>query len=82
MTVQSGKKLNWLEHELPEGLLVDAAWLEANGYSRSLRSQYVAAGWLEQPTLSRLLAVSSNLTGSPKIEISFTNTPGFIIGLE
>jgi len=49
MTVQSGKKLNWLERELPEGLLVDAAWLEAQGYSRSLRSQYVAAGWLEQP---------------------------------
>ena len=50
MTVQSGKKLNWLDRELPEGLLVDAAWLEAHGYSRSLRSQYVAAGWLEQPT--------------------------------
>jgi len=50
MTVQSGKKLNWLERELPEGLLVDAAWLEVNDYSRSLRSQYVAAGWLEQPT--------------------------------
>ena len=50
MTVQSGRKLNWLDRELPEGLLVDAAWLEAHGYSRSLRSQYVAAGWLEQPT--------------------------------
>jgi len=50
MTVQSGNKLNWLERNLPEGLLVDAAWLEAHGYSRSLRSQYVAAGWLEQPT--------------------------------
>ena len=50
MAVQSGNKLNWLERKLPEGLLVDAAWLEAHGYSRSLRSQYVAAGWLEQPT--------------------------------
>ncbi len=49
MTVQSGNKLNWLTRELPEGLLVDAAWLEVHGYSRSLRSQYVAAGWLEQP---------------------------------
>lgn len=49
MTVQTGKKLNWLERELPEGLLVDAAWLEAQGYSRSLRSQYVSAGWLDQP---------------------------------
>jgi len=52
MTVQSGNKLNWLERNLPEGLLVNAAWLEAHGYSRSLRSQYVAAGWLEQPTRS------------------------------
>jgi hypothetical protein len=50
MTVQIRNKLNWLERQLPEGLLVDAAWLEAHGYSRSLRSQYVAAGWLEQPT--------------------------------
>jgi len=31
-------------------LLVDAAWLERNGYYRSLRSQYVSSGWLQQPT--------------------------------
>lgn len=49
MTVQRGKKLNWLERALPEGLIVDAAWLEKHGYSRSLRHQYVSAGWLEQP---------------------------------
>lgn len=42
-------KLNYLEQHLPEGLLVDAAWLGKNGYSTSLRSQYVAAGWLKQP---------------------------------
>jgi hypothetical protein len=30
-------------------MVVDAAWLSANGYSTSLRSQYVSAGWLEQP---------------------------------
>ena len=42
-------KLNWLEKHLPEGLLVDAAWLTQHGYSTSLRSQYVASGWLEQP---------------------------------
>ena len=35
--------------ERSEGLLVDAAWLTRRGYSTSLRSQYVAAGWLEQP---------------------------------
>lgn len=30
-------------------MLVDAAWMENHGYSTSLRSQYVTAGWLEQP---------------------------------
>ncbi|MBP0049852.1 type IV toxin-antitoxin system AbiEi family antitoxin [Marinobacterium sp. AK62] len=49
MNVRNGNKLNRLERELPEGLLVDAGWLEARGYSRSLRSQYVRSGWLEQP---------------------------------
>jgi hypothetical protein len=44
------RKLNRLERLLPEGLLVDAAWLTKHGYSTSLRSQYVAAGWLVQPT--------------------------------
>lgn len=37
-------KLNYLERLLPEGLLVDAAWLGNRGYSTSLRSQYVSAG--------------------------------------
>ena len=44
-----GTKLNRLERDLPEGLIVDAAWLEAKGYSASLRNQYVASGWLEKP---------------------------------
>jgi hypothetical protein len=30
-------------------MVVDAAWLTDAGYSTSLRSQYVAAGWLERP---------------------------------
>jgi len=42
-------KLNQLLRSLPEGLLADAAWMEAHGYSSSLRTQYVAAVWLEQP---------------------------------
>jgi len=42
-------KLNQLERALPEGLLVDAAWLEARGYSAQLRKKYVASGWLEKP---------------------------------
>lgn len=41
-------KLNRLNQELPEGLIVDAAWLETRGYSASLRRKYVASGWLEK----------------------------------
>ncbi len=49
MAEQKTNKLNWLEHNLPEGLVLDASWLTKHGYSTSLRSQYVAAGRLEQP---------------------------------
>ncbi len=49
MAKRSTTKLNQLERGLPEGLLVDAAWLTRQGYSTALRSQYVASGWLEQP---------------------------------
>src|SRR4051812_20081526 len=49
MTEQTSRKLNQLERTLPEGLLADAAWMEQHGYSTSLRSQYVSAGWLVQP---------------------------------
>ena len=49
MSVQNGSKLNRLERALPEGLLVDASWLEQRGYYGSQRSQYVSAGWLDQP---------------------------------
>lgn len=34
---------------MPEGLLVDSAWLTRHGYSTGLRSHYLSAGWLEQP---------------------------------
>lgn len=49
MTRQKRASLNRLERDLPEGLVVDAAWLAEKGYSTALRSQYVAAGWLHQP---------------------------------
>ncbi|WP_280553441.1 type IV toxin-antitoxin system AbiEi family antitoxin domain-containing protein [Halomonas sp. 25-S5] len=49
MSELKGGKLNQLVRLLPEGLLVDAAWLEAHGYSRALRSQYVSSGWLDSP---------------------------------
>jgi len=43
-------KINWLEEKLPEGLLVDAEWLTKHAFSTALRSKYVKAGWLAQPT--------------------------------
>jgi hypothetical protein len=49
MPKRKKRKINLLEEALPEGLLVDAAWLAKRGYSTSLRSQYVASGRLEQP---------------------------------
>lgn len=49
MAKQKQGKLHLLERSLPEGLIVDAAWLSKHGYSTSLRSQYVAADWLQQP---------------------------------
>ncbi|HEY0701227.1 MAG TPA: type IV toxin-antitoxin system AbiEi family antitoxin domain-containing protein [Candidatus Acidoferrales bacterium] len=48
MGTQRGSKLNRLQYDLPEGLLIDAAWLERHGYSSALRSKYAAHGWLEQ----------------------------------
>jgi hypothetical protein len=41
--------LNRLERELPEGLLVDSAWLEREGFYGSLRTKYLNHGWLERP---------------------------------
>jgi Transcriptional regulator, AbiEi antitoxin, Type IV TA system/Transcriptional regulator, AbiEi antitoxin N-terminal domain len=49
MAKQKRNHANWLEHHLPEGLLVDSAWLTSQGYSTSLRTQYVTAGRLIQP---------------------------------
>lgn len=49
MAIQTKGKLNQLEAALPEGLLVDSAWLKRHGYSGALRSQYVTSGWLVQP---------------------------------
>lgn len=50
MAAPNARKLNQLERDLPEGMIVDAAWLTRRGYSTSLRSQYVKSGWLQQPT--------------------------------
>lgn len=42
-------KLNLLNKSLPQGLLVDAAWLQRKGISSSLLRHYVKSGWLERP---------------------------------
>jgi hypothetical protein len=42
-------KLNWLQRTLPEGLVVDAGWLEQHDISRQLRRKYVMHGWLLSP---------------------------------
>jgi len=49
MSARNTSKINQLEKDLPEGLLVDAAWLEKRSYYGSLRKKYVDLGWLEQP---------------------------------
>jgi len=52
MVEQRSARLKQLETDLPEGMLVDAAWLEAKGIPSNLRSYYVKNGWLEQPARS------------------------------
>lgn len=52
MAIQKRDKIKQLARLLPEGLLVDSAWMEKNSYSRALRSHYVSSGWLEQPVRS------------------------------
>lgn len=49
MGSQKADKLNPLQRLLPAGLIADAAWLRAQGYSRQLVAKYVRAGWLETP---------------------------------
>ncbi|MBO9462465.1 type IV toxin-antitoxin system AbiEi family antitoxin domain-containing protein [Labrenzia sp. R5_0] len=52
MAEQNASLLNRLEKDLPEGLVVDAAWLEERGIASNLRAYYVKSGWLEQPVRS------------------------------
>ena len=52
MVEQREARINRVEKDLPEGLIVDSAWLEAKGIPSNLRSYYVKQGWLEQPVRS------------------------------
>ena len=49
VTKQSTSILNRLMADLPEGLIIDSAWLADRGVSSGLRAYYVKSGWLEQP---------------------------------
>ena len=46
MASQRGSKLNQIQQLVPEGLVVDAAWLDRHGFTHPLRQKYVAHGWL------------------------------------
>ncbi len=45
MAEQKISLLNRLGKDLPEGLVVDAAWLEERGMASNLRAYYVKNGW-------------------------------------
>ena len=40
------EKLNWLQRNLPEGLLADTQWFQGHGFSRQLLRKYIQGGWL------------------------------------
>ncbi|MGD9816388.1 MAG: type IV toxin-antitoxin system AbiEi family antitoxin domain-containing protein [Hyphomonadaceae bacterium] len=70
MASETGSKLNRLQQLVPEGLLIDAAWLEKQGYSHPLRQKYVAAGWLKslgRGVFQRPAASLSNAEGPVRL---------------
>ncbi len=66
MASETSSKLNRLQQLLPEGMVVDAAWLEANGYSHPLRQKYVANGWLEILARSVYRRPAAKLVGTER----------------
>lgn len=62
MIDQKPSLLNQLEKNLPEGLVVDAAWLEERGIASNLRAYYVKSGWLEQSARSVYKRPRGNLS--------------------
>ena len=62
VATRNARKLNWLLRSIPPGMVVDATWLTDAGYSTSLRSQYVVAGWLERPARGVYSAPAGGLT--------------------
>lgn len=71
MGTPKGRKLNWLQVNLPEGLLVDASWLDRNGFSRGLRRKYVTNGWLDRVARSVYRRPASVLTERDQAGLSW-----------
>jgi hypothetical protein len=68
MGIQIAHKLNRLQHILPEGLVVNAPWLQKEGYSRGLIAKYVQNGWLQSPARGIYRRPSSHLpVGGPDV---------------
>jgi hypothetical protein len=64
-----------LQGHVPEGLLVDAGWLQRHGYASNLRTKYVAHGWLNQVSRGVYRRPASKLTpthdlGWPQVVVS------------
>jgi hypothetical protein len=80
MVAERNTKLNQLQRSLPEGLVVDSAWLAAKGFSRALKDKYLRSGWLEavahgvyQRPLSNPLAGSGRLVEWERVVLSLQN---------
>jgi len=69
VATQDEEKPNWLLCAIPQGKVVDAAWLTEAGDSASLRSQYVAAGWLERPARGVVQAPAGEITWETVAEV-------------
>ncbi len=80
MTIRIQGKLNRLDKILPEGLVVDAVWMERKGYSRALRNQYVTAGWLEQPARG-VFRRSRGAVGWEQVVISLQTLLGYPVSV-
>lgn len=71
MGTPKGRKLNWLQVNLPEGLLVDASWLDRKGFSRGLRRKYVAHGWLDRVGRSVYRRPASSLSAQDQTGVNW-----------
>mgnify|MGYP000450313770 CR=1 FL=1 len=65
MSEEKSPKLNYLQKALPQGLIVDSAWMERHDFRPSLRNRYVSSGWLEQPARGVYRRPKGQMTDAP-----------------